>query len=106
MIQIFPNCGKMFIVLDFRQSLLGLSMRSRSMLKLPDTGDFKAPPPRRGRPARRSPVKAGHTTVLIGLDLLKHIAVARRPLALSGIEVRRCRGLLVATQDKHQASVH
>lgn len=55
------------------------------MLKLPNPDEFAAPAPRRGRPARLSPDKAGNTTVLIGLDLLKHIAAARRPLALSEI---------------------
>lgn len=44
--------------------------------------------PRRGRPALHAPDKAGNTTVLIGLSLLKHIASARRPLALTEIALQ------------------
>ena len=47
--------------------------------------DLVAAAPRRGRPVRLSAEKAGNTTVLIGLELLKHMAAARRPLALTEI---------------------
>ena len=58
------------------------------MLKSGKTDDFVAVAPRRGRPASLSHDKAGNTTILIGLDLLKHIAAARRPLALSEIALQ------------------
>ena len=58
------------------------------MLESQDDPGFAVTAPRRGRPSRLSLEKAGNTTVLIGLEMLKHIAAALRPLALTEIALR------------------
>ena len=73
------------------------------MLKAKERIDPATTAPRRGRPARLAADKAGNTTVLIGLDLLKHIAAARRPLALT--EIARQLGMSASRTHRYLSSL-